>query len=60
VSPEDAAEMADLRAFTRGLMNDAERDLGTKPDWIAVDHWNTDDPHVHGSVARILSRVRNL
>jgi len=47
VSPEDAAQMADLRAFTRELMNDAERDLGTKLDWVAVDHWNTDNPHVH-------------
>jgi type IV secretory pathway VirD2 relaxase len=24
-----------------------ERDLGTKLDWIAVDHYNTDNPHVH-------------
>jgi type IV secretory pathway VirD2 relaxase len=47
VSPEDAAEMADLRAFTRELMADAERDLGTRLDWIAVDHWNTDNPHIH-------------
>jgi type IV secretory pathway VirD2 relaxase len=47
VSPEDAAEMEDLRAFTRELMGDAERDLGTTLDWIAVDHWNTDNPHVH-------------
>ncbi len=28
-------------------MKDAERDLGTKLDWIAVDHWNTDHPHIH-------------
>ena len=28
-------------------MKDAERDLGTKLDWIAVDHWNTDNPHIH-------------
>ena len=47
VSPEDAAEMADLRAFTRELMADAERDLGTKLDWVGVDHWNTDNPHIH-------------
>jgi type IV secretory pathway VirD2 relaxase len=47
VSPEDAADMTDLRAFTRELMLDAERDLGTKLDWMAVDHWNTDNPHVH-------------
>jgi type IV secretory pathway VirD2 relaxase len=24
-----------------------EKDLGTKLDWVAVDHWNTDNPHVH-------------
>jgi len=47
VSPEDAAELADLRATTRELMVQAERDLGTKLDWVAVDHWNTDNPHVH-------------
>jgi len=47
VSPEDASEMADLRAFTRELMVDAERDLNTRLDWVAVDHWNTDNPHVH-------------
>ena len=47
LSPEDAAEMADLRAFTREIMADAERDLGTKLDWVAVDHWNTDNPHIH-------------
>ncbi len=47
VSPEDAPEMADLRAFTRGLMARASQDLGTRIDWVAVDHWNTDQPHVH-------------
>jgi type IV secretory pathway VirD2 relaxase len=47
VSPEDAARMSDMRAFTRELMAEAEGDLGTKLDWVAVDHWNTDNPHVH-------------
>jgi type IV secretory pathway VirD2 relaxase len=47
VSPEDAGQMADLRGFTRELMKDAEHDLGTRLDWIAVDHWNTDIPHIH-------------
>ena len=47
ISPEDAGKMADLRAFTRELMKDAERDLGTRLDWVAVDHWNTDNPHIH-------------
>ncbi|GGF50549.1 type VI secretion protein [Aliidongia dinghuensis] len=47
VSPEDAGELKNLRTFTRELMQDVERDLGTKLDWVAVDHWNTDNPHVH-------------
>ncbi|QGM99885.1 relaxase/mobilization nuclease domain-containing protein [Methylocystis parvus] len=47
VSPEDAMELEDLRAFARDLMREAERDLETKLDWIGVDHWNTDNPHIH-------------
>ena len=47
VSPEDAAELADVRTFARELMVDMEADLGTTLDWIAVDHWNTDNPHIH-------------
>ena len=47
VSPEDAAELENVRVFTRELMTDAERDLETTLDWVAVDHWNTDNPHVH-------------
>jgi type IV secretory pathway VirD2 relaxase len=47
ISPEDGPALGDLRTFTRELMCDVETDLGTKLDWIAVDHWNTDNPHVH-------------
>lgn len=47
VSPEDAEQLTDLRAFARDLMRQAERDLGTRLDWVAVDHWNTGQPHVH-------------
>ncbi len=47
VSPDDALEMEDLRAFTRDLARQMEKDLGTGLDWVAVDHWNTEHPHVH-------------
>jgi type IV secretory pathway VirD2 relaxase len=47
ISPEDAAQLGDLRTFTRELMADVERDLGTRLDWVAADHWNTDNPHIH-------------
>ena len=47
VSPEDAAELDDLKSFSRALMARMAADLGTPLDWVAVDHWNTDNPHVH-------------
>ncbi len=47
VSPEDAAEMEGLKPFVRDLMAQMERDLGTELDWVAVDHFNTDNPHSH-------------
>ena len=47
VSVEDAEQLDDLTAFTRELMSQMERDLGTRLDWVAADHWNTDNPHTH-------------
>ncbi|MHB0696582.1 relaxase/mobilization nuclease domain-containing protein, partial [Roseomonas mucosa] len=47
VSLDDAAEMSDLKSFTRDLVGQMEKDLDTRLDWVAVDHWNTEHPHVH-------------
>jgi type IV secretory pathway VirD2 relaxase len=47
VAPEDAAEYPDLKPLIRRLMTQAEKDLGTKLDWVAVDHFNTGHPHSH-------------
>ena len=47
VSPEDGAELADLKPFIRDVMTKVETDLGTKLDWVAVDHFNTGHPHSH-------------
>lgn len=47
VSPEDAADMADLRSFAGDLVGQMEKDLGAKLDWVGIDHWNTDNPHLH-------------
>jgi type IV secretory pathway VirD2 relaxase len=35
VSPEDATDMEDLKRFTRELMAQVEKDLGTKLEWVA-------------------------
>ncbi len=47
VSPESAEQLDDLRTYTRHLMGRMEADLGSRLDWVAVDHWNTDNPHTH-------------
>lgn len=44
VSPEDDV---DLTRFTRDLMRNVERDVGLRLQWGAVNHYNTDNPHVH-------------
>jgi type IV secretory pathway VirD2 relaxase len=44
ISPEDDV---DLTTFTRDLMRQVERDLAVKLRWGAVNHYNTDNPHVH-------------
>ncbi len=60
ISPEDAGRMTDLKAFTRELMDDMARDLDTRLDWVGLDHWNTDNPHVHVLVRGIDSAGQDL
>lgn len=47
VSPEDGHELIDMKATTRSLMAEVERDLGESLDWVAADHHNTAHPHTH-------------
>lgn len=46
VSPE-FGERVDLDRLTRDLMTRMEKDLGTKLEWLAATHLNTEHPHVH-------------
>jgi type IV secretory pathway VirD2 relaxase len=41
-------------------MEHAERDLGTILDWVAVDHWNTEHPHIHIIVRGRVNDGRDL
>jgi len=45
VSPEHADRL-DLKAHARALVSQMERDLETRLEWVAIDHYNTDNPHV--------------
>jgi type IV secretory pathway VirD2 relaxase len=47
VSPDDGDQLLNLKPFVRDLMQQMERDLETKLDWVAVDHHNTGHPHAH-------------
>lgn len=47
VSAEGGAEYPDLKPYVRRLMTQVEQDLGTRLDWVAVDHFNTERPHTH-------------
>jgi len=46
VSPE-FGERLDLDRLTRDLMARMEKDLGSRLEWVAVTHFNTEHPHVH-------------
>jgi len=47
VAPEDGSEYEDLKPLVRRMMNQVEKDVGTRLDWVAVDHFNTGHPHSH-------------
>ncbi len=46
LSPEDGDRL-DLKDYTRKFMARFEAQHGEKLDWMAIDHHNTDNPHVH-------------
>ena len=60
VAAEDGAELSNLRAFTRDLMRQVERDVGTGLDWVAVDHFNTAHPHTHIVIRGVDEAGENL
>jgi type IV secretory pathway VirD2 relaxase len=60
VSAEDGAEYPDLKPYVRRLMTQVEQDLGTKLDWVAVDHFNTERPHSHIVLRGVDDRGENL
>jgi len=59
VSPEDANRL-NLRDHVRELVGTMERDLGTKLEWAAIDHHNTDEAHVHLLVRGVRENGRPL
>jgi len=59
LSPEDATAV-DLTQFTRDLMQQIQTDLNTQLEWVAVNHYNTDNPHTHLTVRGVDENGRAL
>lgn len=55
LAPENGSKLGDLKNYTREVMRRAEIALGSRLEWVAVDHWDTDNPHTH----IILRGIRN-
>jgi len=60
VSAEDGSEYLDLKPYIRRLMTQMEADLGTRLDWVAVDHFNTAHPHTHIMLRGVDDTGQNL
>jgi len=59
VSPE-FGDRADLKRLTRDLVLRMAKDLGTQVEWVAVAHYNTENPHVHMALRGIGAENRPL
>ncbi|WP_446741591.1 relaxase/mobilization nuclease domain-containing protein [Sphingobium yanoikuyae] len=46
-APEDGDRDEALAPLTRRLMAQMEEDLGTRLDWVAIDHFDSGHPHSH-------------
>lgn len=48
LAAENGGQVRDLHSYTREVMERAEERLGRgELEWVAVDHWDTDNPHTH-------------
>jgi len=59
LSPEQGQRL-DLREHTRDLVSAMELDLGTRLEWVAIDHHNTTHPHVHVAIRGVNDQGRTL
>ena len=60
IAPEDANAMQDLSAFTKDLVGQMERDLGTKLDWVGANHYDTGQPHTHLIIRGVRDNGKDL
>jgi type IV secretory pathway VirD2 relaxase len=59
VSPE-FGDRVDLKRLTCDLISQMETDLGTRLEWVAAAHFNTEHPHVHVALRGVGAEGRPL
>jgi len=59
ISPENASHL-DLNHYTKMLMERFSHDVNSKLQWLAVAHYDTDNPHVHLMVRGVDERGQDL
>jgi type IV secretory pathway VirD2 relaxase len=59
VSPEHGHKL-DLKQHAKDLMEHVQKDLRTKLEWVAIDHHNTDHPHLHVLIRGVDERGKEL
>lgn len=59
ISPENSRNL-DLTASTRELVQQMESDLGTRLEYLAVNHFNTDTPHSHLIIRGVADTGKDL
>jgi len=59
VSPE-FGDRIDLSRLTSDLIGQMETDLGTDLEWLAVEHHNTEHPHVHIAIRGVTTAGESL
>jgi type IV secretory pathway VirD2 relaxase len=59
VSPEHGQKL-DLKQHAKDLIEHVQKDLRTKLDWLAIDHHNTDHPHLHVLIRGVDERGKEI
>ena len=59
ISPE-YAEYLDLKEYTREVIDRMEKDMNTRLQWVAVNHFNTDNPHTHLFIRGVNDQGKDL
>ncbi len=55
LSPE-FGDRVNLQSLTRDVLGDLERQMGRPLTWVAVNHYNTEHPHVHVALRGVDAR----